>query len=420
MTMRAAVRLLLATTFTAVALGHPLVDADRNAAGRRRTALRETLGTDYALVFAQPLTDILQPRQEGDYLYLTGVREPGGVLLLGPDTETLFLPPLRAADAQFLGHDFLPDKATSRRLALATRPLPRRREPAGKAIFESLPQNARLRIPAYRGSDSATVRERRLRIVEELGRQRPDVSVVDLSPVLHEMRVIKDAGELAYLRRAIAITESAFRAAVPSIRPGRREVDIESALQTAVRGAGARRSFPFVVGSGRNAAIPHYFANDGPLAADGLVVVDAGAAFHRYAADITRTFPVSGKFTADQRRIYTAVLAAQEAGIAAVRPGTSFRAIHKAAYDVLKARGLARYFIHGTSHHVGLDAHDPGPTRALRPGMTLTVEPGVYILEKEIGVRIEDIVLVTEDGCEVLSRGLPKTPDAIEKFLRAR
>jgi Xaa-Pro aminopeptidase len=186
-----------------------------------------------------------------------------------------------------------------------------------------------------------------------------------------------------------------------------------------VRGAGARPSFPFVVGAGRNAAIPHYFANDAPMPADGLVVIDAGAAYRRYAADITRTFPISGKFTAEQGRVYDAVLEAQLAGIAAVRPGASFRDIHKAARDTLDKHGLAEYFIHGTSHHVGLDAHDPGPTRPLRPGMTLTVEPGVYILDKRIGVRIEDIVLVTETGCEVLSRGLPKKRDDIERLLAA-
>ena len=232
---------------------------------------------------------------------------------------------------------------------------------------------------------------------------------------LASMRVIKDELELRHLRRAIAITEQAFRAALPEIRPGGHESEVESALMAVVRRAGARPSFPFVVGSGRNAAIPHYFANDSPLG--GLVVIDAGAAHLRYAADITRTFPVSGRFTAEQRRIYDAVLEAQLAGIAAVKPGASFRDIHKAARATLKKHGLARYFIHGTSHHVGLDAHDAGPTKSLQPGMTLTVEPGVYILDQGVGVRIEDIVLVTKTGCEVLSRGLPKRAEEIEKLL---
>ncbi|MHC4849200.1 MAG: aminopeptidase P N-terminal domain-containing protein [Planctomycetota bacterium] len=398
-------------------LGHPLAKPDRDAADRRRDEIRRRIEKDYALVFAQPFTDILHPRQEGNYLYLTGVREPGGILLLGPGVETLYLPRLRAEAAQFYGHEFHPDEATAQRLALQTGALPSKVSDIVSVVAAPLPDKARLRIPRYGGQDQATVRERRRKFVEQLAKVRPDVTVSDLGPTLRAMRVIKDELEIAHLRRAVAITEAAFRAALPRIAPGGHEADVESALMAMIRRAGARPSFPFVVGSGRNAAIPHYFANDSPLAAGGVLVVDAGAAHHRYAADITRTFPVSGRFSAEQRRIYNAVLAAQLAGIAAVKPGASFRDVHKAARNKLKEHGLDRYFIHGTSHHVGLDAHDAGPTKRLEPGMTLTVEPGVYILEKKLGIRIEDMVLVTSSGCEVLSRGLPKTADAIEKLL---
>jgi len=413
--VRAVAILLLAGS----ALAHPLADEDRDAARERRGALRRELGDDYALVFAQPFTDILQPRQEGHYLYLTGVREPGGVLLLGPRSELLFLPELEPKAAQFLGHEFHPDEATAKRLGLATRALPRGADGLRDALAAILPEGARLRVPGYRGADQATVRERRETLLAGLAQRRADIVVADLTPALLAMRVIKDKTELAHLRRAIAITEQAFRAAIPHIRAGSLESDVESALMAAVRAAGARPSFPFVVGGGRNAAIPHYFANDAPLPADGLVVVDAGAAYRRYAADITRTFPIAGTFSNEQGRVYDAVLEAQRAGIAAVRPGASFRDIHKAAYAVLEKHGLAEHFIHATSHHVGLDAHDPGPTRPLRPGMTLTVEPGVYILDRRIGVRIEDIVLVTGAGCEVLSTGLPKQRDEVERLLAA-
>ncbi|MHC4939192.1 MAG: aminopeptidase P N-terminal domain-containing protein [Planctomycetota bacterium] len=397
------------------AFGHPLADADRDAAKRRRDELRKRVGADYALVFAQPFTDILQPRQEGNFLYLTGVLEPGGVLLLGPETEILFLPQLGRAGAQFYGHEFHPDETTAKRLQLAIRGIPRGRGKLTAALAELLPKDARLRIPRYRGGDQATVRERRRRLLDELTKARPDLSVLDLGPTLRAMRVIKDELELAHLRKAIAITEQAFRDALPAIRPGGHEAEVESALMATVRRAGARPSFPFVVGSGRNGAIPHYFTNDSPL--EGVLVIDAGAAHRRYAADITRTFPVSGKFTAEERKIYDAVLEAQLAGIAAVKPGASFRDVHKAARESLTKHGLAQYFIHGTSHHVGLDAHDAGPTKKLEPGMTFTVEPGVYMLEKKIGIRIEDVVLVTKDGCEVLSKGLPKRADEIEKLL---
>jgi len=411
--LRALPLLLLA----ALAAAHPLAAEDRDAAARRREKLRRSLDGAWALVFAQPFTDILHPRQEGHYLYLTGVREPGGVLLLGPRDEILLLPDLGPRGTQFFGHGFLPDQKTAKRLGLETRALPRKAEGLAGALSGLLPEKARLFVPAYPGGDGALVRERRRRTLEALEKRRPDVAIEDLDPALGAMRAKKDGTELAHLRRAVAITESAFRAALPAIRPGKRESDVESALLRAVRGAGARPSFPFVVGGGRNAAIPHYFENDAPLPAGGLVVVDAGAAHRRYAADVTRTFPVSGTFTDEQRKVYGAVLEAQRAGIAAVKPGASFRDVDRAARAVLRRHGLAKHFIHGTSHHVGLDAHDPGPTDALRPGMTLTVEPGVYILEEELGVRIEDVVLVTTDGCDVLSKGLPKAADAIEKLL---
>jgi Xaa-Pro aminopeptidase len=399
------------------AFGHPLAKPDRDAADRRRDEIRRRIDKDYALVFAQPFTDILHPRQEANYLYLTGVREPGGILLLGPGVETLYLPRLRAAAAQFYGHEFHPDEATAQRLALQTDALPREVSDLVRALAAPLPDKARLRIPRYRGPDQATVRERRRKFVQELAKVRPDVTVSDLGPTLRAMRVIKDELEIAHLRRAVAITEHAFRAALPRIAPGGHEAEVESALMAVVRRAGARPSFPFVVGGGRNAAIPHYFANDSPLAAQGLLVIDAGAAHHRYSADITRTFPVSGRFTDEQRRIYNAVLEAQLAGIAAVKPGASFRDVHEAARSKLKEHGLDRYFIHGTSHHVGLDAHDAGPSKRLEPGMTLTVEPGVYILGKKLGIRIEDMVLVTANGCEVLSKGLPKRAEEIERLL---
>lgn len=387
---------------------------------RRRVALRKTLGKtssgDFAIVFAQPMTDILQPRQEGDYLYLTGVREPGGILLMGPETETLFLLDYGPRGAQFYGLRYQASEETSRALGLPTKPLPRRTARAHALLLKQIPEGATLRIPSYRGGDHAPVRERRQRLIDYLKKARPNLKIGDLSEVLHAQRAIKDPWEIAQMRKAIAISVRGFQSIVPYVRKGRMETDVESAFYSTIRAMGARAAYPIIAGSGRNAAIPHYFANDAPLAPNSLLVVDAGAAIHRYAADITRTFPVSGKFSTEQARIYNAVLESQLAGIAVVRPGVSFRDIQKASADVLKKHGLAQYFIHGVSHFVGLDVHDPGP-RKLLPGMVLTVEPGVYLLEESIGVRIEDMVVVTENGCEVLTDGLPKTVDEVEKWM---
>ena len=227
----------------------------------------------------------------------------------------------------------------------------------------------------------------------------------------------KEPLEIAHLQRAIDITIEAFAAAARAVHEGGSEPAVESALTGFIRRRGARPAFPFVVGSGRDAARPHYFRNANPLAASSLLVIDAGAAFQRYAADLTRTYPVAGKFNKRQRAVYAAVLEAQKAAIAVVRPGSSFEAIDRAARTVIKKHGLGAHFIHGTCHHVGLDVHDPGPSKNLKVGMTITVEPGVYILKEKLGVRIEDIVVITPDGCRVMSATLPKEPDAVERFL---
>lgn len=370
-------------------------------------------------MFAQPITDILLPRQEGDYLYLTGVDEPGGLLLLGPKTETLFLLDLDPRGAQFYGHDHVASKASSAALGIATSPLPRRAAEAYNKLLKQIPKDAALRIPAYRGGDHAPVRERRQRLLDHLDKARPDVSVHDLSADLRALRVVKDEWEIAQMRKAIEITFRGFHSVIPVLKKGNTETDVESVFYSTIRRLGGRAAYPMIAGNGRNAAIPHHFANDAPLEPGSLLVMDAGASVQRYAADITRTFPVSGRFSPEQARIYNAVLQSQLAGIAAVRPGATFREIHTTANEVLKKHGLAKYFIHGVSHYIGLDVHDPGPRR-LRPGMVLTVEPGVYLLDKKIGVRIEDMAVVTENGCEVMSTGLPKTVAEIEKWMATK
>ncbi|MEM8884038.1 MAG: Xaa-Pro peptidase family protein [Planctomycetota bacterium] len=408
---RAGLVLLLGTT---TLLAHPFTKDDWHNTQRNRIAVQSQLGERWAVVFAQPFTDILLPRQEGDYLYLTGVREPGGVLVLSRKTSTLLLPALNPRTAQFYGQVYLPNDQTSRTLAIQTAPL---RRSLATQLHALLPQGARLALPRYAGPDHAPVRERKRALVEGIRKLRPGIEIVDLDPVLLPTRSRKNEWERRFMGRAIEITEEAFRNAVEVIRPGGTEAQVEHRMLGAMRHAKSRPAFPTVVGAGRNAAIPHYFANDGPLPAGGLVVIDSGATWHRYAADITRTFPVSGRFTPAQRKLYDAVLEAQLAGIAAVRPGASFRDIHNAARNVLRKHGLDRHFIHGTSHHVGLDVHDPGPTDALAANMIITVEPGIYILEKELGIRIEDMVRVTKDGGEVLTAKLPKTADAIEKWM---
>jgi Xaa-Pro aminopeptidase len=273
----------------------------------------------------------------------------------------------------------------------------------------------------------------------------------DVRAPLDDMRLVKDAQELAVMRKAAAISAGAHRRAMQAMHPGRNEYEIEAELLHEFRRSGSQ--FPAywpIVAGGANACVLHYVANDAPLADGGLVLIDAGCELDGYAADITRTFPVNGRYSGAQREVYELVLAAQRAAIGEVRAGKAWNEPHDAAVKVL-AQGMLdlellsgsldavlekeaykRFYMHRTGHWLGLDVHDAGEYkragqwRALAPGMTLTVEPGLYIRAaddvperlRDIGVRIEDDVLVTQAGCEVLTADAPKAVAEVEALMR--
>ena len=274
---------------------------------------------------------------------------------------------------------------------------------------------------------------------------------VDVRTLVDEMRLLKDAHEIALMRRAGRIAAAAHRRAMRSARPGRFEYEIEAELLHEFRRSGAQYpAYSSIVASGPNACVLHYVFNDARLRAGDLLLIDAGCELDGYASDITRTFPVGGRFSAAQRDVYEIVLEAQRTAIAAVRPGARWNDPHDAAVGVL-AQGMLdlklltgslqealekesykRFYMHRTGHWLGLDVHDAGDYkrsgewRTLEPGMALTVEPGLYIRAapdipaalRDIGVRIEDDVLVTQGGCEVMTAEAPKTVDAIEALMR--
>jgi Xaa-Pro aminopeptidase len=282
------------------------------------------------------------------------------------------------------------------------------------------------------------------------GTAAPD-RVQDVRSLVDEMRLVKDAQELGVMRRAARITAAAHRRAMQQARPGRNEYEIEAELLHEFRRNGAQ--FPAywpIVAGGSNACVLHYVFNDAPLRDGDLLLIDAGCELDGYAADLTRTFPVNSRFSPAQRDVYEVVLAAQTAAIAAVKPGNAWNDPHDAAVRVL-ARGLLdlkllagtldavleketykRFYMHRTGHWLGLDVHDAGEYkragkwRALAPGMTLTVEPGLYIRPADdvpaafhnIGVRIEDDVAVTAGGCEVLTAEAPKAVVDVEALMR--
>jgi Xaa-Pro aminopeptidase len=273
----------------------------------------------------------------------------------------------------------------------------------------------------------------------------------DVRAPLDEMRLLKDAHELALMRRAAAISAAAHRRAMLAARPGRREYEVEAELLHEFRVSGAQfPAYAPIVAGGANACILHYVQNDAQLDEGALLLIDAGCELEGYAADVTRTFPVTGRFSGAQREVYEIVLAAQRAAMDKVRAGCAFNEPHDAAVRVLvqgmvDLRLLAggcdealeketykRFYMHRTGHWLGLDVHDAGDYkragawRALAPGMTLTVEPGLYIRAADdvperlrgIGVRIEDDVLVTAGECEVLTAAAPKAIAEIEALIR--
>jgi Xaa-Pro aminopeptidase len=279
----------------------------------------------------------------------------------------------------------------------------------------------------------------------------PPHSIRDVRAALDEMRLVKDASELATMRRAAAISAAAHRRAMAATRPGRHEYEIEAELLHAFRAAGSQApAYPSIVASGPNACVLHYVANDRRMADGDLLLIDAGCELDGYASDITRTFPVNGRFAAPQRDIYELVLAAQQAAKAAIRPGAHWNEPHEAAVRVLTQgfvdlgllagsvdelieRGdYRRFYMHRTGHWLGRDVHDAGEYkqdgewRRLAPGMALTVEPGCYIRPAadvpealwNIGVRIEDDAVVTADGCEFITDAVPRTVAEIEALMR--
>ncbi|RSK37395.1 aminopeptidase P family protein [Hymenobacter metallilatus] len=259
-----------------------------------------------------------------------------------------------------------------------------------------------------------------------------------LNDALDNLRAVKTPEELQHLRRAIRISTVGQQEVMKAATPAMGEMELQGLHEYVYKKYGAEfEGYPSIVGAGNNACVLHYIANDKPQVKNDLLLMDCGAEYHGYTADVTRTIPPSGKFSPAQRQIYELVLAAQEAGFAACKPGAEFQAPHKAAQKVIadgllklgiiqKPEDVRTYFPHGTSHYLGLDVHDRGTYGPLQAGNVITVEPGIYIPEGSacdqkwwnIGVRIEDDVLITPTGYENLSREAPRTVAEIESMMQ--
>lgn len=270
-----------------------------------------------------------------------------------------------------------------------------------------------------------------MRKAKAFARAYPTARLRNAHPMLARLRMVKDEREISLMRQAIAETDAGLRRMLSRLRPGQMEYHAQAEFEYGIRMAGAEAvAFPTIAGSGLNGCMLHYDTNDSRMEPGTLLLCDLGARHAGYCADITRTYPVSGRYTPRQREIYEIVLGANRAVARAAKPGVTLRQLNDLCRDAL-AEGLLRigkiaqkdeidrYYMHGVSHHLGLDTHDAAidEGEGLAPGMVITDEPGLYIDEEAIGIRIEDDLLVTESGCEVLSEAIPREAEEIEALM---
>lgn len=376
-------------------------------------------------------------RQESSVYYLSGLQEPGIVLFLDLSGKViLYVPncvenrskwvfssiPLTQANAQKLGvdevrtlgsactgyqfHPFFPREEYSDLLAVLDQ-LAR----DGKTIFTFTPDNAH----GYT--------EQRL-LLQRLREFVPAITthLIDVSPVIATMRRSKDMHEIDQLYKAVEITAVAQEAAAGAIADGMRECEVQASAEYMMTSSGAFTSFPSIVASGKNSTVLHYTNNNGTMKNGDLVVVDIGAEFGGYAGDLTRTYPVSGHFTKRQREVYDIVLETQEYIAGLAKPGMWLshpdhpeQSLNHLAHAFLAKKGYDKYFPHGIGHFLGLDVHDVGDqAEPLQEGDIITIEPGIYIPEEQIGIRIEDNYWIVAGGAVCLSENLPKGAEEIE------
>ena len=414
-----------------------------DAYAARRHALAAKAGTGVVVVFAGIETegpnDLYGFHQDNDFYYLAGLTDPGAAVLVAsaqpasgeskgrPYTEILFLPAHNVVQEKWTGPKLGPDTPGVQQQTGVARvePLDRLRDEL-VALLTASPG----RVYANRNDGSAAA-------VDWLKRANAfgvSGGVADAREMLAELRVIKDAGEIELIRKATEASVAAHLAAIHAIKPGINEHDISALMQYEFEKRGCERpAYAPIVGSGANSTVLHYSADDAPIRDGDLVVMDVAGEYSMYASDVTRTVPANGHFTARQREIYDIVLGAHEAVLKAYKPGkyvigrsTEHPSLYQVAYDYINSHGkdlhgqpLGKYFIHGLSHYVGLSVHDPGNTQQiLQPGMVFTIEPGIYIPEEKLGVRIEDTYYVAPDGHLVrLSEGLPRTSEEVERAM---
>jgi Xaa-Pro aminopeptidase len=393
----------------------------------RRAAVLDSLEGAAAMVLAGSAVSFpsLHGRWTADpmFRYLTGLdHEAGGAVLFDPSAEdpsrrtTLFLRPRDTETERWEGPREPLDSALKSRTGFANI----KRTPSLPGLLsEAARRTKRLACLHPFASYTADVSPD-LDVFHKVASRIPEVTIEDRTQLLAAMRAIKSPAEIALIERAVVATAAGFEACMRVLKPGMREGEVADLLLQTYRAHDSEPAYELIVGAGLNGTVLHYIDNDAVIAAGDLVVMDCAASYHGYASDVTRTLPASGVFSPEQREVYEIVLRAELAGIAAVRPGATYTEIDAAARAVVEEAGYGDAFIHGTSHPVGIEVHDITPDGPLKPGMVVTVEPGIYLPGRGFGVRIEDDILVTQTGGRNLTSAVPKSVEAIEEALATR
>ncbi len=434
------VKYLFRTAFASLVLFHIcILYADDNAfyAARRNALMKRIEGSIAVLAGASDTRAYVPFRQDNNFYYLTGVETPDALLILdaSQNRSILFLHPrdeelekwegprlFAGPDARSktgidevmelsrFGEELEKRKSMIQAMYVPFSPLETAATSRDRALKH---ESARQNDPWDGGQGRETTLENNLR-----ARLGGVVSIKNLSPIIDDMRRVKDIQEIERLRNAGRVGALGLREAIRSTKPGMYEYQVAAIAEFVFlwHGAQGYAFFP-IVGSGPNSCLLHSYKNRRMMEEGDIVIVDFGPDCNYYGSDITRTFPVSGRFSEEQAKVYRIALEAQKAGLETIRPGATFDSIAKAVRGVLDRYDYAKYLTHSVSHYLGMSTHDVGESKPFEPGVVITVEPGVYITEKNLGIRIEDTVLVTANGYEILSDGVPKEIDEIEKLM---
>lgn len=386
----------------------------------RRQALMDSLQDGVAVLYSQGRDAENGYRADGDFWYLTGIDEAGAFIMLAPGEhyrQILYLPPRDPASERWSG--WLPDVTDSLKTAWGFDDI-RRQTGVGWRFTEALKHSAILHLISQPvGLDDPLPPD--LELYHKATARMIDVSIENSSRFLESMRMIKSPEEIAAMEKAITVTHLGIGQVIGAMKPGMTEYQLEAALESSFKDQGSQyMAFDAIIAAGGNSHFLHYQKCQDTLRAGQLLLMDVGAEWDRYSADISRTFPVDGRFTSEQAEIYDLVLKAQRAAIEKIRPGVTYYEIDEAARTVFREAGHIDDYWHSTGHHLGIDTHDPADYgMPLESGMVITVEPGIYLPDMQFGIRIEDDVLVTDDGYRVLSAQIPKEREEVEAWISA-